>query len=36
MIRRDTLTQAQDRAITQLLERIPGVIVVTDEGVVRA
>jgi hypothetical protein len=35
MIRRAKLTQAQDRAITQLLEKMPGVIVVTDEGVVR-
>jgi hypothetical protein len=33
MIRRDKLADAQDRAVTKLLEGLPGVIVVTDEGV---
>jgi hypothetical protein len=34
MIKRDKLTGAQDRAVTTLLEGLPGVIVVTDKGVV--
>ena len=29
-IRREVLTEAQDRAVTRLLEKLPGVIVVTD------
>jgi hypothetical protein len=34
-IRRAGLTDAQDRAVTKLLETLPGVIVVTDEGALR-
>jgi hypothetical protein len=34
MIRRDRLTDVQDKAVTKLLEGLPGVIVVTDKGVV--
>jgi hypothetical protein len=34
-IRREGLTDAQDRAVTNLLETLPGVIVVTDEGAPR-
>jgi hypothetical protein len=34
-IRRAELTEVQDRAVTKLLESLPGVVVVTDEGALR-
>jgi hypothetical protein len=34
-IRRAGLTEDQDHAVTKLLESLPGVIVVTDEGALR-